>query len=643
MTSSQPNYLNLALVCGAFIASLFFNGLDIRFFALVFVLLLGWLLSSGIKNYRKGYIVGNLLILGSVFLFWFWLGISIVFSQVTHLSMVNFWWVGIFPLLFLAYSISPDRDALWEPLFALIVLVVLTLCAYALYQVFALHELPNATFFNKNSLAALINLLFFPVLAYTLIKSSRLIVAGSVIFIFALLLALINSRGALLAFFPAGIVLIVLGWHQIDKRRLLMVCLLITVAFVIANLALNYVPQNMGMGVVKELATLQNVETAGLTRFVIWQPAWELFKQYPLTGIGLGCYFLAIPPFLHNDDHSAGFYVHNDYLQIALETGLPGFIFLFLILLAVIYRLIKTLRATSNDHPQYLHLIALFAALLTLAIHSAFTFNLYVMPIMLLAGLLLGRFNQLTDQLVGKQSHTWRVARLVRPGIYKTVLVISIITLASYFLGLAASYHYQHKAYQLARTNQLEKAHQAFRVAQKLAPRLDSVYYADADLLRKSAVVLSDRPELAYRLLEEAKALLDRAEELNPLRPQTAYIRGLVLQQAVLQAPQEIIQAYETALRRNPRFIPARLALVHYLQEHGHDELAFQRLKDGLAYRYRQLSPAYLQLLEMTSILARQRGEDELAYSLTNLLAQYRLDYATMPSTERHHEINNPY
>ena len=105
----------------------------------------------------------------------------------------------------------------------------------------------------------------------------------------------------------------------------------------------------------------------------------------------------------------------------------------------------------------------------------------------------------------------------------------------------------------------------------------------------------------------------------------------------------EIIQAYETALRRNPRFIPARLALVHYLHQQDKDELAFEWLQDGIAYRYRQLSPAYLQLLEMTSILARQRGEDELANSLSKLLAQYRLDYATMLSTKRRHEIINPY
>ena len=155
--------------------------------------------------------------------------------------------------------------------------------------------------------------------------------------------------------------------------------------------------------------------------------------------------------------------------------------------------------------------------------------------------------------------------------------------------------------------------------------------------------MLSDRPELANKLLEEAKTLLVKADKLNPLRPQTAYILGLVLQQGHPQAQNEIIEAYQTALRRNPRFIPARLALVNYLHSHAKQDLAFQWLQDGIAYRYRQLSPAYLKLLEMTSVSAGRRGEEELAKTLSNLLAQYRQDYTRMLSDKHRIKIDNPY
>jgi hypothetical protein len=45
--------LNLLLIIGAFIATLFFNGFDIRFFAFAYILLLGWLFANGIIRRQK--------------------------------------------------------------------------------------------------------------------------------------------------------------------------------------------------------------------------------------------------------------------------------------------------------------------------------------------------------------------------------------------------------------------------------------------------------------------------------------------------------------------------------------------------------------------------------------------------------------
>ena len=144
-------------------------------------------------------------------------------------------------------------------------------------------------------------------------------------------------------------------------------------------------------------------------------------------------------------------------------------------------------------------------------------------------------------------------------------------------------------------------------------------------------------------LLEEAQELLARAEELNPLRAQTPYIHGLVLEQASPEMQTDIIVAYQTALKRNPRFIPARLALARYLIKHDDQDHAFQLLQDGLAYSYRQLSPAYLELVEMTSAAAVSMGNTQLADYLSALLATSRKDYTTMLSGQRQQKILNPY
>ena len=645
MNLQRFNFLNLILIIGAFIASLFFNGIDIRLYAIAFILLLGWLFSSSLRAYSHGYQLGNLLLPACVILFWLWLGLNILFSPVAYLSVVNFWWVGIFPLTFLLFTFTPDKDQLWRWLFASLVVVVAILCLYALYQMYVLHEPPRATFFNKNSLAALLNLLLLPIFAFALKadKKHTLYASLAAVFLFSLLLTLINSRGALLGFGVGLAILLLMLLRQLDKNRLLITGLILVLAFVTAELLFDYAPHTTGTGMVERFLTLQDTQSAGHSRFVIWQPAWELFLQHRWFGIGLGTYFLTIPPALHIDDVSAGFYVHNDYLQLALETGLPGLLLLIVLLLATFYRLLASLAISRPADPRRLELVALFAALLTLAMHSFFTYNLYVMPVMLIAGLLLGRFNQLADRLNDQPLLIRRPANLFRSSLYYPLVGIITITLASFFIRGGTAYHYQQQGYQLAARNQLESAHRAFRLAQRLAPRVDSAYYADADLLRKSARALTNRPELAQGLLTEAQALLVRAEALNPLRAQTPYIRGLLQEQLAPEHETLIIQAYQQALTRNPRFLPARLALARYLKAHGQEQEAFQVLLQGLEYRYRQLSPAYLELLQMGSAQAAQMHQPELAEQLAELLTDYRQDYAAMRSGLRDNHILNPY
>lgn len=639
------HFISLIFILGAFIASLFFNGIDIRFFALTYILLLGWLLTNSLCAYNRGFHVGNLLLPVSVILFWLWLGLTILFSPVAYLSVVNFWWVGIFPLTFLLFTFSTDQDQLWRWLFPLLVIVVTILCLFALYQMYGLHEAPRAVFYNKNSLAALINLLLLPLFAvvFTTNNKQTLYATLVIVFLFSLLVILINSRGALLGFGIGLVIWLLLTLRHIDKQRLLLIGLVLVLAFIAAQWLFDYGPRLTGSGTVDRIMTLQDTQEAGHGRFVIWQPAWDLFLQHRWLGIGLGTYFLATPPTLHIDDHSAGFYVHNDYLQLALETGLPGLLLLVVVLLAALSRFVVSYRRSRSQDPHRLELIALFAALLSLAIHSFFTYNLYVLPIMFIAGFMLGRLNQLADLITEHHILIHRPAQQFRPTIYYSVIGIIIIILASYFLSRGVAHHYQHKGHQLAAQYQLEAAHRAYRLAQRLAPRVDSNYYADADLLRNSALALSARPELAQGLLAEAQTLLARAESLNPLRPQTPYIRGLLLQQLDPEQESAIVQTYQLALRRNPRFLPARLALARYLKERGHEEDTYQVLLQGLNYRYRQLSPAYLDLLQMSSTQAKQMQQTELAIQLNELHAKYRQDYANMRSRQRSHHISNPY
>ena len=83
--------------------------------------------------------------------------------------------------------------------------------------------------------------------------------------------------------------------------------------------------------------------------------------------------------------------------------------------------------------------------------------------------------------------------------------------------------------------------------------------------------------------------------------------------------------------------------MAQYLLELDNKDEAFQLLLEGLGYSYRQLSPAYLELVEMASTAAVSTGNTELADYLSGLLASSRKDYAAMLSQKHQQKIFNPY
>ena len=92
--SRQRLTLEVLLLTGAFIASLFFNGKDIVFFALSLGAIALWAMLIHHDFYRRAHPLPLNLFTVCLFGFWLWLGIHSLFATVSYVSMVNFWWVG---------------------------------------------------------------------------------------------------------------------------------------------------------------------------------------------------------------------------------------------------------------------------------------------------------------------------------------------------------------------------------------------------------------------------------------------------------------------------------------------------------------------------------------------------------------------
>src|SRR5581483_2192840 len=112
-------------------------------------------------------------------------------------------------------------------------------------------------------------------------------------------------------------VLGIFAWRAVGARPVLVTAGLLFAAYVAANPVLHGGPSG-------RLATLSDPGNAGVERFLIWRGSWEMLMAKPWWGIGLGSYYLAWPPYRDPADQTLGFFVHNDYLQIWIEAGLPA-------------------------------------------------------------------------------------------------------------------------------------------------------------------------------------------------------------------------------------------------------------------------------------------------------------------------------
>lgn len=130
-------------------------------------------------------------------------------------------------------------------------------------------------------------------------------------------------------------------------------------------------------------------ETSGIKRLGIWETSWQIFRDHPVTGVGLGAFETAYPQY----DKANGLYlidyVHNDYLQLLTDLGIIGGIMGLLFFFLLFYRAFHnfyfhnqiTLIDSNNISTQTLYQAQILAALvgcIGIAIHSVFDFNLQI-------------------------------------------------------------------------------------------------------------------------------------------------------------------------------------------------------------------------------------------------------------------------
>ncbi|MCX7627447.1 MAG: O-antigen ligase family protein [Methylophilaceae bacterium] len=441
----------------------------------------------------------------------------------------------------------------------------------------------QALFTTPNTLATLINLALAPLLAYYLLGRGSRLVYGLSLLLFAGLLAT-QSRGGYLGLGVA--MLFFMGYvgkstvsSNLQRYRAVLLGFAGVLLFFRAYAWLGLAQWSLD----RVVATVVHGEHSG--RFEIYGMAWPLWVTHFWRGIGyfnFGYYFEMHKPTLYLDGFTH--FVHNDYLQLALETGVVG-IALYLALVGALYHGVWRHRPRVLEEgclPVLLPVVAM-TSMLT---HALVDFPFYIPVLIAVFSACAGVLDR---QLVRLGGHAVRLPSLpqLRPYGLRSGFVGGLaLLLALGWLGLPAAAETA-AAYGLYRLRQGDAGGGLFwhRVARSLQPR-DAVYYW------REGIILRDLGSLEQdsTLIRQADVTFMQGMRVNPFDVDNV-LAWLALQRqyrarlSLAASNEELLAWAAKAGRLRPHSDEVAMETIRVLDFVGRDQEAIARAKALIAKR----------------------------------------------------------
>lgn len=252
---------------------------------------------------------------------------------------------------------------------------------------------------------------------------------------------LINARAAYLGLF-LEIVIITTGMAYVNWKNLKQKKQIISASYIIAVLLLSFVMSQQSLKsatkdtgssfgtVATRLGTLAEQNTSETNiRLAYWTKSLDFVKEKPITGVGLGNWKLYTPLYTHTllDDNVFSKHPHNDFLEIAGETGIPNALIYLSVFIAAFILTIKILISQKSLEAKTISIVA-FASVSGYFIDAFFNFPAERPNIQLLFALVLAIL--VTN---------WFSGKVINPAISKNKSVQLFSTVAA-LLCLGAIY-----------------------------------------------------------------------------------------------------------------------------------------------------------------------------------------------------------
>ncbi|HEY8158296.1 MAG TPA: O-antigen ligase family protein [Methylobacter sp.] len=432
-------------------------------------------------------------------------------------------------------------------------------------------------FATPNTLATALNLGLTPVLAYYLLGYGGRGVYGFTLLLFAALLAA-QSRGSYLGLLAGLLFLLVLVGQvsvvaQWRRYREVALGFLGIFGFFKLYAALGLASWSTD----KVIATLTHGDSS--YRWEIYQAAWAGLGEHLWLGIGyfnFGYYFQVhkVPPFLDGST----LFVHNDYLQFALETGLLGLAW-FLLLIGTVYGQLFKFRRQGMDE-QCLPLILSATAITSMLAHALVDYPFYIPVLVAAFGVYLGIISRC---VIDMGAAHWQLPALskqsllgMRPGFIGSSLVIGLMV----WLGLPA-FAAVSSDYGL---EQLQKGDAQsglywHSVARVLQPREANYYWREGIIWRDQGITQQKSELLEKSIAVFNKGIEVNAFEVNNLLEKIALHRqyGTMLKQSA--SHQEIMTWINRAKSLQPHSDGVQMEYVRCLDFAGEHDQAIEQAR----------------------------------------------------------------
>jgi O-antigen ligase len=250
----------------------------------------------------------------------------------------------------------------------------------------------HAAFETPAIYAAVLNLALVPV-AGAVLSGSRAMLAVPAVVLLAAAVFAAQSRGAMLALVGGIGVAFVLGSRVrlLQPRAVAVVC-----AALLTGWALSIGLRALAPGSGDALPGAEARAESSLSRLELYALSWRTWQEHPVAGTGFHTFRYAleqgrasVPSYGPSNET---WFVHNDYLQMLQELGVPGLIALLGI--TVLPLLIAYRRLGMVVREDQSAVIASASALVGMSVHALVDFPFYVPACLVLYGAWLGALDK---------------------------------------------------------------------------------------------------------------------------------------------------------------------------------------------------------------------------------------------------------